>query len=141
MDEVVATSVEQPRLSLDLLGLFAGVAALLAAIGIYGVMAFGVSQRYHEIGIRLALGAHPRDILRMVIGQGARLALGGVALGLAGALYLARYMAPLLYGVGTRDPMTFALAPLLLVVVALAASWIPAVRATRVDPLVTLRHE
>jgi len=77
----------------------------------------------------------------MVIGQGARLALGGVALGLAGALYLARYMAPLLYGVGTRDPMTFALAPLLLVVVALAASWIPAVRATRVDPLVTLRHE
>jgi predicted permease len=141
MDEVVATSVEQPRLSLDLLGLFAAVAAALAAIGIYGVMAFAVSQRKHEIGIRVALGAQPRDILRMVISQGARLAIVGVALGLAGALYLARYMAPLLFGVGTRDPITFAVVPLLLMIVALAASWIPAVRATRVDPIVTLRHE
>jgi putative ABC transport system permease protein len=141
MDEVVATSVEQPKLSLDLLGLFAAVAAALAAIGIYGVMAFAVSQRKHELGIRMALGAQPRDILRMVIGQGARLAIVGVALGLAGALYLARYMAPLLFGVGTRDPFTFAIVPLLLMAVALAASWIPAVRATRVDPIVTLRHE
>jgi putative ABC transport system permease protein len=141
MEEVVASSVEQPKLSLDLLGLFASLAAGLAAIGIYGVMSFAVSQRYHEIGIRMALGAHPRDILRMVIGQGARLAFAGVALGLAGALYLARYMAPLLYGVGTRDPITFAIAPLLLVAVGLASSWIPAVRATRVDPIVTLRHE
>ncbi len=141
MDEVVASSVEQPRLSLDLLGLFAAVAVVLAAIGIYGVMAFAVSQRSHELGIRMALGAQPRDILRMVIGQGARLALAGVVLGLAGALYLARYMAPLLYGTGTRDPITFAVVPLLLMGVALAASWIPAVRATRVDPIVTLRHE
>ncbi len=141
MDEVVATSVEQPRLSLDLLGLFAAVAAALAAIGIYGVMAFAVSQRSHELGIRMALGAQPRDILRMVIGQGTRLAIVGVAIGLAAALYLGRYMAPLLYGVGTRDPITFAIVPLLLEAVALAASWIPAVRATRVDPIATLRHE
>lgn len=141
MDEVVASSVEQPRLSLDLLGLFAAVAALLAAIGIYGVMAFSVSQRHHELGIRMALGAQPRDILQMMIGQGAKLAFIGVGLGFAGAIYLARYMAPLLFGVGTRDPITFAVVPLLLMLVALAASWIPAVRATRVDPIVTLRHE
>jgi putative ABC transport system permease protein len=141
MDEVVATSVEQPRLSLDLLGLFAVVAAALAAIGIYGVMAFAVSQRKHELGIRMALGAQPRDILRMVIGQGARLAIVGVVIGLAAALYLVRFMAPLLFGVGARDPITFAIVPLLLMAVALAASWIPAVRATRVDPIVTLRHE
>ena len=141
MDEVVASSVEQPRLSLDLLGLFAAVAAILAAIGIYGVMAFAVSQRSHELGIRVALGAQPRDILQMVIGQGAKLAIVGVALGLAGALYLARYMAPLLFGVGIRDPITFVIVPLLLMGVAIAASWIPAVRATRVDPIVTLRHE
>jgi predicted permease len=141
MDEVVASSVEQPKLSLELLGLFAAVAAMLAAIGIYGVMAFAVSQRKHELGMRMALGAQPRDILQMVIGQGAKLAIAGVVLGLAGALYLARYMAPLLYGVGTRDPTTFVIVPLLLLGVAIAASWIPAVRATRVDPIVTLRHE
>jgi predicted permease len=141
MDEVVASSVEQPRLSLDLLGLFAVVAAALAAIGIYGVMAFAVSQRKHELGIRMALGAQPRDILRMVIGQGARLTIVGVAIGLAAALYLVRYMAPLLFGVGTRDPITFAIVPVILMSVALAASWIPAIRATRVDPIVTLRHE
>jgi predicted permease len=141
MDEVVASSVEQPRLSLDLLGLFALVAAVLAATGIYGVMAFAVSQRKHELGIRMALGAQPRDILRMVIGQGARLAIVGVAIGLAAALYLVRFMAPLLYGVGTRDPITFAIVPLLLMAVTLTASWIPAIRATRVDPIQTLRHE
>jgi putative ABC transport system permease protein len=141
MDEVVASSVEQPRLSLDLLGLFAAVAVVLAAIGIYGVMAFAVSQRKHEIGIRIALGAQPRDILRMVVGHGVRLALVGVGLGLAAAFYLARYMAPLLYGIGTRDPITFVVVPLLLMVVALFASWIPAIRATHVDPIVTLRHE
>jgi putative ABC transport system permease protein len=141
MDDVVATSVERPRLSLNLLGLFAGLAFALAAIGVYGVISFGVSQRKHELGIRAALGAEPRDIRRMVIGQGARLALAGVVVGLAGTLYLARYMAPLLYGVETRDPMTFAAAPILLMVVTLAASWIPAVRATRTDPINALRHQ
>jgi putative ABC transport system permease protein len=111
MDEVVATSVEQPRLSHDLLGLFASLAFALAAIGVYGVIAFAVSQRKHELGIRIALGAQPWEIRRMVIGQGARLALAGVAIGLAAALYLARYMAPLLYGIETHDPITFATFP------------------------------
>jgi putative ABC transport system permease protein len=138
---VVATSVEQPRLSLNLMGLFAGVAFALAAIGVYGVIAFTVSQRKHELGIRMALGAQPWDIRRMVIGQGAWLALAGVAIGLAGALYLARFMAPLLYGIETRDPLTFAIVPVLLIAVTLAASWIPAVRATRVNPIETLRHQ
>src|SRR5262249_2026001 len=93
MDDVVAASGEQPRLSLDLLGLFAGLAFALAAIGVYGVITFAVSQRRHELGIRMALGAQAGDIRRMVIGQGARLAIAGVAAGLGGALYLARYMA------------------------------------------------
>jgi predicted permease len=141
MDEVVATSVEQPRLSLNLLGLFAGVALALAAVGVYGVIAFAVSQRKHELGIRMALGAQAWDIRQMVIGQGVRLALTGVAVGLAGSLYMARYMAPLVYGVETRDPATFIIVPALLIGVTLAASWIPAARATRVDPIETLRHQ
>jgi putative ABC transport system permease protein len=141
MDEVVATSVEQPRLSLDLIAVFAGLAFALAAIGVYGVIAFTVSQRRHELGIRVALGAQAGDIRRMVMGQGARLAIAGVGVGLAGALYLARFMAPLLYGVETRDPATFAIVPVLLIGVTLAASWIPAARATQVDPIETLRHQ
>ncbi|HEY3743813.1 MAG TPA: ABC transporter permease [Bryobacteraceae bacterium] len=141
MDEVVSTSVEQPRLSLDLLGLFAALAFVLAAIGVYGVIAFTVSQRKHELGIRIALGAQSADIRRMMIGQGARLAIAGVALGLAGALYLARFMSPLLYGVEARDPLTFTIVPILLIGVTIAASWIPAARATRVDPIETLRHQ
>jgi putative ABC transport system permease protein len=141
MDEVVATSVEQPRLSLDLLGLFAAVAFALAAIGVYGLIAFTVNQRKHELGIRLALGAQAADIRRMVVGQGVRLAIAGVAVGLAGAWYLARYMAPLLYGVESRDPLTFLVVPILLIGVTMAASWIPAARATRIDPIETLRHQ
>jgi len=141
MDEVVATSVERPRLSLDLMAVFAGLAFALAAIGVYGVIAFTVSQRRHELGIRVALGAQAGDIRRMVMGQGARLAIAGVGVGLAGALYLARFMAPLLYGVETRDPATFAIVPVLLIGVTLAASWIPAARATQVDPTETLRHQ
>jgi predicted permease len=141
MDEVVATSVEQPRLSHDLLALFASLAFALAAIGIYGVIAFAVSQRKHELGIRMALGAQPWQIRRMVIGQGARLAFAGVTIGLATALYLARYMAPLLYGIETRDPVTFAVVPVLLLGVTLAATCIPAMRATRIDPIETLRHQ
>ena len=141
MDEVVAASVEQPRLSLALLGLFAGLAFALAAIGVYGVIAFAVNQRKHELGIRMALGAQPWDIRRMVIGQGAWLAFAGVAIGIAGALYLARYMAPLLYGIETRDPVTFAVVPVLLIGVTLGATCIPATRATRVDPIETLRHQ
>jgi putative ABC transport system permease protein len=141
MDEVVAASVEQPRLSLDLLGLFAALAFVLAAVGVYGLIAFVVSQRRHEIGIRMALGAQAADIRRMVMGQGIRLGVAGAALGLAGALYLTRYMTPLLYGVEARDPATFAIVPLLLIGVTLAASWIPAARATRIDPVKSLRHQ
>jgi predicted permease len=141
MDEVVVAATEQPRLTLDLLGLFAGVACALAAIGVYGVIAFAVNQRKHELGIRMALGAQARDIRQMVIGQGARLALAGVIVGIVGALYLARFMAPLLYGVETRDPATFAMVPVLLIAVTLAVSWIPAVRATRVNPIEMLRHQ
>jgi ABC-type antimicrobial peptide transport system permease subunit len=128
-------------LSLDLMAVFAGLAFALAAIGVYGVIAFTVSQRRHELGIRVALGAQAGDIRRMVMGQGARLAIAGVGVGLAGALYLARFMAPLLYGVETRDPATFAIVPVLLIGVTLAASWIPAARATQVDPIETLRHQ
>jgi predicted permease len=141
MDDVLAASIEQPRLSLDLLGLFASLAFALAAIGVYGVIAFAVSQRKHELGIRMALGAQAWDIRKMVIAQGARLALAGVAIGLAGAFYLSRYMAPLLYGIETRDPVTLAVVPVLLLGVTLAATWIPATRATRVDPIETLRHQ
>jgi putative ABC transport system permease protein len=141
MDEVVAAATEQSSLTLDLLGLFAGVACALAAIGVYGVIAFAVNQRKHELGIRMALGAQAGDIRQMVVGQGARLALAGVVVGIAGALYLARFMAPLLYGVETRDPVTFAMVPVLLIGVTLVASWIPAVRATRVNPIEMLRHQ
>jgi putative ABC transport system permease protein len=138
---VVAAATEQSSLTLDLLGLFAGVACALAAIGVYGVIAFAVNQRKHELGIRMALGAQAGDIRQMVVGQGARLALAGVVVGIAGALYLARFMAPLLYGVETRDPVTFAMVPVLLIGVTLVASWIPAVRATRVNPIEMLRHQ
>jgi putative ABC transport system permease protein len=141
MDEVVSAATEQSSLTLDLLGLFAGVACALAAIGVYGVIAFAVNQRKHEFGIRMALGAQAGDIRQMVIGQGVRLALTGAIVGVAGALYLVRFMAPLLYGVETRDPVTFAMVPVLLIAVTLAASWIPAVRATRVNPIEMLRHQ
>ena len=141
MDDVVARSVEQVRLNHELLGLFASLAFALAAIGVYGVIAFAVSQRQHELGIRMALGAQPWEIRRMVIGQGARLAFAGVAIGLACTLYLARFMAPLLYGIETHDPVTFAVVPVLLFGVTLAATWLPATRATRVDPIETLRHQ
>jgi len=141
MDQVVTSSLEQRRLSLDLLALFAAVAGLLAAIGVYGVMAFGVSQRRRELGIRMALGARPGDMQRLVIGDGIRLGLIGIAIGLVAAYTLAHYLAPLIYGIGTHDPVTFAIVPVVLLIVALAASWIPAVRASRVDPIGVLRQE
>jgi len=141
MDEVVAASVEQPRLSRDLLAVFAALACLLAMIGVYGVIAFTVSQRRHELGIRLALGAPAHDVQWMVLAQGGRLAVAGVAAGTAAALYLTRFLAPLLYGVHERDPLVFAAVPVLLFAVTLAAAWIPAARATRVDPMEVLRHQ
>jgi putative ABC transport system permease protein len=141
MEKIVSISVGQPRLLTGLVGAFAGFALLLAAIGIYGVMAYSVSQRSHEIGIRMALGASPRDIFRLVVGQGMRLVLAGIAIGFLASLALTRLMATLLFSTSAHDPVTFTAVALILVGVALAACYIPARRATRVDPLVALRYE
>jgi putative ABC transport system permease protein len=141
MDELVAVSVAQQRFNMLLLGLFAALALILAAVGIYGTMAYTVNQRTHEIGIRTALGAHRRDVLRLIMRDGAKIALFGIASGIAGALALTRLMASLLFDVKPTDPATFAGVAILLALVALAACYIPARRAMRVDPMVALRYE
>ncbi len=141
MEQLLNESVAQPRFRTVLLSLFAGLALALAGIGIYGVMSYAVAQRTHEIGIRMALGAQAHDVLRLVVKQGMRLALIGVASGLAGALALTGLMKKLLFGVSPNDPLTFVLIAFLLTGVALLACWIPARRATKVDPLVALRAE
>jgi predicted permease len=141
MDERVALTLETRRFAVVLLGIFGGLALLLAAIGLYGVLAFAVSQRTREIGIHMALGAQVRDVLSMVIKQGMSLVLFGVVLGVAGSLALTRAMRSLLFEVSATDPATFALVPLLLAIVGFIACYIPAHRATKVDPLVALRYE
>ncbi len=141
MDELLSNSVAWRRFQMLLLGVFAAVALVIATVGIYGVISYAVSQQKHEIGIRMALGAQASDVLRMVIWRGMSLALIGVALGLAAAFALTRVMKNLLFEVSPTDPMTFMLIALLLIVVALIASYIPARRATKVDPLQALRHE
>ena len=141
MDQLLSNSVAPQRFNLFLLGLFAALALTLAAVGIYGVLSFGVSQRTHEIGIRLALGAHPRDVLRLVVRQGMKLALTGLAIGVVASLALTRLMASLLFEVSATDPATFAAVAILLALVALAACYIPARRAMRTDPMIALRYE
>ncbi|HEV2864465.1 MAG TPA: ABC transporter permease [Pyrinomonadaceae bacterium] len=141
MEEVLNESVSTQRLSMLLLALFAGVALVLASVGIYGVMSYTVAQRTHEIGVRMALGAQGRDVFRMVVGRGMGLVLAGLGIGLVAAMVLMRLMASLLYGVEPTDPATYAAVALVLGLVALVACLVPALRATRVDPTVALRYE
>jgi putative ABC transport system permease protein len=141
MDEIVQSSIAQPRFSAQLLVLFAALALLLAAVGLYGLIAYAVSQRTQEIGIRLSLGAQHSDVLRLILGEGISLALIGSVIGLAAALGLTRLLAGMLYGVSPTDPGTFVAVGLLLTGVALFACYIPARRATKVDPMVALRSE
>jgi putative ABC transport system permease protein len=141
MDKLLADSMALRRFSMLLLGVFAGVAAALAGVGIYGVISYSVTQRTREIGIRMALGAQGRDVLRLVLGRGLLLACAGIACGLACALAVTRVMSSLLFGVGVRDPATFAAVGALLALVALVACLVPARRAAKVDPMVALRYE
>lgn len=141
MDDAVSESLSPQRFSMLLLVAFAGLALLLAVVGIYGVMSYSVSRRTQEIGIRVALGARRQDVLMMVIRQGLLLALTGSAIGIVGALLLSRVIASQLYGVSPTDPVTFVVVSVLLTVVALAACYMPARRAMRVDPMVALKYE
>jgi putative ABC transport system permease protein len=141
MNERLSDVVAEPRFQTLLLGLFGLVALVLVIAGVYGVVSYSVAQRAQEIGVRMALGAGARDVLWLVIGQGMKLALAGVAIGLAGALALTRLMKTLLFGVSAYDPLTFGSIAMLLALVALLACWIPARRATRVNPIIALRRE
>jgi predicted permease len=141
LDGVIAGSFAARRLSMILLGVFAALALILSCVGIYGVISYVVGQRTHEIGVRMALGAQRRDVLRLVLGDGAKMALVGVAAGIAAALGLTRLMADELFGVSAQDPLTFAAVAIVLTLVALLACYLPARRAMRVDPMVALRYE
>jgi putative ABC transport system permease protein len=141
MDQLLDESIAQQQLAMALLGGFALLALMLAAMGIYGVMSYAVTQRTHEIGVRMAMGAQPSDVLRLVVGQGLTLALIGVAVGISAALAMTRLMASMLFGVSSTDPLTFISISLLLIAVAALACYVPARRAARVDPMVALRYE
>lgn len=141
MEQLLGDSLARSRFTMQLLGIFAAIALALASVGIYGVIAYGVSQRTQEFGIRIALGAESRDVLRLVLGQGTRLVLLGIGLGVVLALMLGKFLATLLYGISPTDPLTFGAVALLLALVALAACYVPARRATRVDLIETLRYE
>jgi putative ABC transport system permease protein len=141
MDQLVDESLAGDRFATVLFAAFAGVALILAAIGIYGVMSFAVAQRTHEIGLRMALGADSRQVLRMVLQEGMLLALGGLFLGLAGAYFVGRTMSSVLYQVTAIDPVAISIVAGVLLLAALLATYIPARRATRVDPIIALRYE
>jgi len=141
LQEIVANSIAKQRLAMILLSVFSTLALVLSAVGIYGVISYLTGQRTHEIGIRVALGASASDVLRMIVGEGMRIALIGVGIGIAAALGLTRLITKLIFGVGANDPLTFIGVAVLLSGVALVACYIPARRATRVDPIIALRYE
>jgi putative ABC transport system permease protein len=141
LDHYVSTALARPKLYASLIGAFASLALLLASIGLYGLMAYAVTRRTHEIGVRMALGAQPGDVLRSTLGEGTRLVLIGLALGSAAAVAMSRIVAGFLYGVTAHDPFTYAAVATLLVCIALLAVFVPARRASRVDPMVALRYE
>jgi putative ABC transport system permease protein len=141
MEDNIASTVAQPRFRTWLIGIFAALAVMLAAVGIYGVMSYSVTQRTNEIGIRVTLGAQPNDVFRTVVGEGLRFALIGICIGIVAGLLLTRLLQSFLYGISAADPLTFVAVTVLLLAVALAASFFPARRATRVDPMIALRYE
>jgi putative ABC transport system permease protein len=141
MNEIRAESVQGERFTLTLLSLFAGIALVLAIVGIYGVMSYSVTQRTHEIGIRMAIGARPLDVFKMILGHGMKLALIGVGLGLVGAFIVTRFMATMLFGVEPTDATTFGAITAILIAVALLACYLPGRRATKVEPTISLRYE
>jgi putative ABC transport system permease protein len=141
MDDVVSSSASGDRFNTLLLGAFAAIALLLTAAGIFGVLSYLVTQRTREIGLRMALGAQPEDVLRVVVGHGLRLVLFGLCIGVAAAFVVTRWMSSVLFDVKPTDPLTFAAVAALLTVVAFLASYVPARRAMRVDPMVALRYE
>ena len=141
MDEAVAASVAQPRFRMVLLALFAVTATLIATCGLYGLMAYAVTQRRREIGVRMALGADRRDVLRLVLARALRIVVAGLIVGLAGAVGVTRVLQRFLFGVTPTDPIAFTIVTLLLMAVGLMAAWLPARRATRIDPCAALRAE
>lgn len=141
MEENIQLSVAQPRFRTWLVGIFGSIALVLAAVGVYGVMSYSVTQRTNEMGIRVAMGAQPIDIFRTIVGEGLSLAITGVVLGLTGAIMLSRVMHSFVFGVSTVDPATLVTVGILLTLVGLTASFFPAQRATRVDPTIALRYE
>jgi putative ABC transport system permease protein len=141
MPDVVAASVSQRRFSMTLVGLFAGLALTLSVVGLYAVVSYSVAERIHEMGVRLALGARPSNLLRMVLGEGLRLVIAGLVLGLAASLAVTRFLDTMLFGIQPRDAATFAGVVIVLSAAAMLGCLVPALRAMRVDPMIALRAE